>query len=222
LSGRRAAVAAPLVDRSDSVLLGYQPTRPVVLVVLVLSFGCAGKSTGPADDRVAGGSADPVGGGGGNGEGGTSDVTGGADAGGRCVSDQDCGAVHCRLGRCAFAECNARRTDEPAYPETLRCMHAPPTCPPEHTPSLVGSCWGACVPVTSCDPLDDCGLCSQHGLACARYSVDRLGPKFWCFTPPTACAPLTCDCAAEVACRGFACQGLDALGFMNCAGDEPL
>jgi len=118
-----------------------------------------------------------------------------------CRLKEHCGGDVCWFQQCAAAECE---------PTQASCEAPAPQCAQGQTPSVVKGCWGPYVPVTSCDPLPDCGLCDRSGLTCVYYTADKPGPRYRCIEPPQDCWPiltppasgvLACDCA------GATCEG---------------
>jgi hypothetical protein len=221
LSAQQPAADHSRMVRHDALVHGHRLMRHApLLLLLLLATACGGRASSDVEGMTSSGGHLAAGVGGASETGGTQQGPGAANAGQSCMRKEDCGGEPCKFGRCPFAECNARRTDEVVYPQTLRCEEPEPACPPGHTPSLVNGCWGACVPVTACDPLDDCGLCSRSGLACARYVTVQPGSTYWCFPRPADCSPLTCDCAGNAGCRWFVCQGHSDHGVISCLGEE--
>ncbi len=113
--------------------------------------------------------------------------------------------VACRSGVCEFAE--VRCADA-----SITCDEAMPDCPEGTENSIVGGCWGPCVPPRYCAeapcPADGCG----PGWACVQHQATQAK----CEVVPFACAGvLGCECATpylnEFCPGGCSDDGLGAL-----------
>lgn len=194
--------------------------------------GGSGGTSGAAGTAGAGGSAGKGGGGG-----------VGATSGATCTSDQDCKLVDdccnclgipaddqaeectdiaclvpsctgfgvteakCLLGRCTAAfECDTT---------PIACRRLPPTCAQGEVPSVDGTCWGPCVPVTQCASVDNCSVCDRAQHVCVEQSLS-LGPTSHCVTPSTGCeSDRSCQCMGDDVCRSpTVCS--DGQGQLNC------
>ena len=107
----------------------------------------------------------------------------------------DCApGYHCELQEVwCFAEpCEAVPVcvpDEPGPfdcdPSRVLCDMAPPACEPGYVPSVVGSCFGPCVPADQCSPSpDSCIVTGCSSQACAAepvFTTCEWRPEYACY-----------------------------------------
>lgn len=114
----------------------------------------------------------------------------------------------CRSGVCEFA--NVTCSDGPPT-----CDTAKPACPPDTQTSLVGDCWGPCVPARYCEGLACAGSSCGDGWMC----VESQAGGSVCAPIPYECAGTpTCDCAGPYLsefCAGACSDGGGALLCMD-------
>lgn len=109
--------------------------------------------------------------------------------------------VACRSGLCEFA--NVQCTETPPA-----CGSPQPSCPPDTNVSVVGDCWGPCVPSRYCE-----------GAPCTDASCG----EGWMCVPgqsgASTCAPIPRECAGTPGCACVA-PYLDEFCPTACAEDE--
>ncbi|MGC4089843.1 MAG: hypothetical protein QM756_18545 [Polyangiaceae bacterium] len=96
--------------------------------------------------------------------------------------------VRCVSGRCVLARsCNL---------SAVACDALPPTCAAGQVPSVLGGCYGPCIPVGECSEVNSCNDCAANGLVCVTDD-SQLGPIRHCVNVPSACnGQPTCACMA--------------------------
>lgn len=198
--------------------------------------GSSGAAAGGSGGAGAGGSGGAgAGGSGGAGAGGS----GGTVSATECVSDSDCAlqsdccactaypagdeappscALDCAIERCSvegvteavcqLGRCVAAHTCLPAL---AACDSKPPDCDPGMIASIVGSCYGPCVPVSSCTRVPSCQVCV--GLDVCVVLSGEVAPNARCAPVPKGCeGDRSCGCLAPTYCTG---------GFNLCMDPEP-
>jgi hypothetical protein len=103
-------------------------------------------------------------------------------------------SMRCAGGRCAAGfNCAGNVT----------CRLAPPVCEPGQVPSIVGNCWGSCVPAAQCASVRDCTVCMVPGQTCSTLQT-LAGPQNVCVPIPERCRDNpTCACMGEAVCPSF-------------------
>ncbi|MBW2526824.1 MAG: hypothetical protein JRI23_21755 [Deltaproteobacteria bacterium] len=81
-------------------------------------------------------------------------------------------------------------------PSEVACYAPTPACPIGEVPSVVGSCWGDCVPILSCEPEPSCATC-QTGF-CVEYQAWTI--EYRCVMPTLQCSAAACSCMAPYFC----------------------
>lgn len=81
-------------------------------------------------------------------------------------------------------------------PSDVACYAPTPACPVGEVPSVVGACWGDCVPILSCEPEPSCANC-QTGF-CAEYQAWTI--EYRCVMPTLQCSALACSCLEPYFC----------------------
>jgi len=82
-------------------------------------------------------------------------------------------------------------------PTAVECNGIPPDCPVGEVPSVVGGCWGSCVPVLDCATEPSCDDCPIG--FCAEYQAFTV--EYRCVLPTTLmCSSLSCACAGDYFC----------------------
>ena len=135
-----------------------------------VSGGSGGSVSGGSGGSVSGGSGGSVSGGSG---GSVSGGSGGSGAGGSGGT----GGVNCD-------------------PSGVTCKAMTPSCPPGQVASVVGNCWGTCVPILECQTVSSCAAC-KNGF-CAAYS--GWTTEYRCVMPTLQCSALACGCLAQYFC----------------------
>jgi hypothetical protein len=167
--------------------------RFVALGAIAVAVGCGGQ-TGDG----SGGSGGAAGGSGGatGGSGGVGGGTGGA-TGGSGGATGGSGGVAGGVGGATGGTGNVGgATGTPCNPSAVLCKSMPPDCAPGEVPSVVGSCWGPCVPILSCATEPNCDDC-QNGF-CAAYQ--SFTTEYRCVLPSLQCQALACSCLAQYFC----------------------
>lgn len=97
-------------------------------------------------------------------------------------------AAACEVGRCvAGFPCDTR---------VVTCDAAEPQCAPGETASVVGTCYGPCVPADQCATVTSCDDCDLTSQVCVSETT-QLGPM-------VHCVPIPSDCVGDTSC---ACMG---------------
>jgi len=118
---------------------------------------------------------------------------------------------------CVFGHCEI--ADVSCDPATVACDALPPECQDGWLPSVVGGCWGGCIPAQHCDVVPDCGSCPDDE-TCIEHSIGFGGLVYTCRpiapecdgTPSCACMPGVCDRGADTC--------VDGKGTISCACPE--
>jgi hypothetical protein len=112
------------------------------------------------------------------------------------------GSMSCGAGRCsAGINCGG----------TVTCRSAPPVCEPGYVPSIVGACWGPCVPGTQCASVRDCTQCMAPGQTCVTGHLNV------CVPIPERCRDNpTCGCMGEIVCGAISCVDRSGIPGMAC------
>jgi hypothetical protein len=162
----------------------------------------SGGATSTAGHTTAGSSSGGAAGGGGgessSGGDASEPVTGGAE----CATDEDCKLFDdcCR--------CTARASDDSPGACNVTCKSVPPQCDAGLVPSVVGACWGPCVPPEECTAVSNCDDCLANQL-CIKND----------FSPFVQCVAVAPECAQKPTCEcANACdqQCSDADGSIGC------
>ena len=102
------------------------------------------------------------------------------------ATDVSCAAGVCAAGFACAAE--------------VLCRMAPPVCQMGFVPSVVGTCWGPCVPAEECASVRDCAACTDPLDICVTY-VTQLGPQHHCVPVPKGCEGTpNCRCLGSRVC----------------------
>ena len=106
--------------------------------------------------------------------------------------------VACRSGVCEFA--NVQCSSGPA-----NCGDPIPTCPPNTQTSIVGDCWGPCVPERYCDGRTCSGASCGDGWMCVQHQATS-----------SECVPIPHECDGTPTCS---CVGpyFDEFCFGGCS-----
>lgn len=96
-------------------------------------------------------------------------------------------AATCRSGICEFS--SSSNCDGPVV-----CAQEPPACEGDEVPSVVGECWGPCVPLHYCADSSSCQPGCGDGWVCVDSQSGGTG----------GCAPLPAACAGVASCDCFA------------------
>jgi hypothetical protein len=88
----------------------------------------------------------------------------------------------CQKQRCVF--------DLSCDRSLVTCKAAVPSCPAGLVPSVLGTCWGPCLPASECSAVTDCDDCAA-GEVCVSSDVFGLTRH---------CVPVAPECAAEPSC----------------------
>jgi hypothetical protein len=102
----------------------------------------------------------------------------------------------CIAGRCVFSRsCDTR---------SVLCNAIPPACPSGEAASVVGNCYGSCIPISECSAVASCSDCESVGLACVTEE-NVYGPIYHCASTPAECVQNpTCACM-KVCTPGLQC-----------------
>jgi hypothetical protein len=79
----------------------------------------------------------------------------------------------------------------------LLCNSPMPTCDPGQVPSVLGGCWGQCVPILSCAPVPSCDGCQGFCVAYESWTTE-----YRCVMPALQCSAFACSCMAPYFCAG--------------------
>lgn len=77
----------------------------------------------------------------------------------------------------------------------LLCNSPMPACDPGQVPSVLGGCWGPCVPILSCATVPSCDGCQGF---CAAYQ--GWTTEYRCVMPNLPCSSLGCACVGPYFC----------------------
>jgi len=124
------------------------------------------------------------------------------------------GKAKCVAGQCIVGyECR---------PTQVFCNAMPPPCPPGEVPSVLGGCWGACVPAVQCAGVSSCTECAGPLTTCVVYDLQggdvSGGPH--CVGVPKGCeGSPTCSCMGASVCVSpfSACSDLSGVPGMSCS-----
>lgn len=123
------------------------------------------------------------------------------------------GKAACVLGSCVVGfDCDGSK---------VLCNALPPLCEPGSTPSVVGGCWGQCVPVTECMSVASCLDCQGPLTTCV--TIDLQGAEsapHHCVTLPKGCeGDPTCSCIGSSVCPSpyTACSDLSGVPGVVCS-----
>jgi hypothetical protein len=101
------------------------------------------------------------------------------------------------------------------------CESIPPTCEPGQVPSVIGSCWGPCVPVTQCAAVPSCAACSGPLQTCVVIEQQTGdGPSFHCVDIPKGCEGTpNCECMGDKVCPApfDTCIDMSGVKGMTCS-----
>jgi hypothetical protein len=159
-----------------------------MLGALALLFGACGGDV--SDDGGGGATTTPQGTGGG----GATTATGGTSAGGGGTAGAGGTAAGGGVGTAGSGGGNGIRCN----PSTVLCDAPTPVCPVGEVPSVIGACWGSCVPILSCETEASCDDC--QGGFCAEYQAWTT--EYRCVAPSLQCSALACSCLAPYFCVG--------------------
>lgn len=123
-------------------------------------------------------------------------------------------AIDCAQDRCDFLgysgspDCQAHRcvAGFVCDPSLVACDALPPTCAAGETPSVVGTCWGPCVPASECRSVSGCDQCAA-GQACVLFGGGFMA---------THCVETAAECGGTPTC---ACMGASICGSIPCGDD---
>lgn len=132
----------------------------------------------------------------------------------QCIQDH-CSALGLRTeARCVSGRCVAGfRCDG-----QVTCRAAEPVCPSGSVASVVGNCWGPCVPTAECASVAGCAKCTGPQQSCVMNSAYPL-PGYHCVTSPAACgSDATCGCLGPTVCVWpfLICDDLSGPRGVNC------
>ncbi len=99
--------------------------------------------------------------------------------------------AQCEVGRCV-AGFNCKWAD-------VLCKSVQPICPVGETNSVVGTCWGPCVPATQCEFISTCKQCSPTQVCVTKQA--KIGGGRHCVDLPGECnSSATCGCMGASVC----------------------
>ena len=135
--------------------------------------------------------------------------------------DQSCTQLMCaKLGfnvdavLCAAHRCVAGFNCDHSQ---VLCASLEPSCGSGMTPSVSGSCWGACVPATECAYVYECTQCTKPDQVCVDISMGPSDHRY-CVEVPDECGTTpTCACMGDSVCGGLPCVELS--GELSCQGE---
>ena len=110
-----------------------------------------------------------------------------------CFADQ-CSVMGVKEARCIAGQCTVARDCDGSK---VTCNALPPDCPAGQVPSVENSCWGECIPSTSCKFVPTCMQCGP-GKACV-VTEDMGGAQHHCVNPTASCSQ-GCGCFGDKAC----------------------
>jgi hypothetical protein len=106
--------------------------------------------------------------------------------------------VACRFGRCVF--------DRSCDSKEVTCETVTPACEEGTIPSVLGTCWGPCLPPTECSEVTSCADCADS--VCVENETQL---------PTTGCVVPDQGCSGGSYCQ---CLGACMAGFSLCSEDQ--
>ncbi|MCE7893496.1 MAG: hypothetical protein DYH12_27970 [Sorangiineae bacterium PRO1] len=121
--------------------------------------------------------------------------------------------------RCVAGQCIVGYACQPTQ---VFCNALPPTCPKGEVPSVLGGCWGPCVPAVQCAGVSSCTQCTGALTTCVAYDLQGgdVGGGAHCVAIPKGCEGTpTCSCMGASACHSpySACTDLSGVPGMSCS-----
>ena len=126
-----------------------------------------------------------------------------------CTTQQLQGSMaQCEVGRCvAGFDCRWAN---------VTCKKLQPQCKPGETNSVIGTCWGPCVPATQCEFVSTCKQCDTNQ-ACVNKQA-KIGGGRHCVALPKECnGTATCACMGKSVCLKPHDTCSDKAGEITCS-----
>ena len=116
--------------------------------------------------------------------------------------------IECQAGRCVTGfDCDHN---------LVVCLSPEPVCAAGETASVVGACWGHCVPSAECSYVSDCAQCTASSQVCVHVSVGPIERLHCVDRPPECSNGPSCACMGASVCGGLPC--LESNGEILCEG----